>query len=212
MPTTATPRTGTPTDADGPALTADAIDGAPARTWAAELADVPTTIAWRAAVKKGATLVERGTCGETGHAWFHDYPRDENGNRVGGAEAAPVWWHDNGYEVTTVADEMTIAVDGGGNPRQLEVLSWRDNDHRAAQLNTWLDLQAERRYLELAVLAARRGQAEAFTAAVDALVAADPYALDAGLVARLTGRDLGDVTADGEDSGPEDDEDLLSGR
>ncbi len=159
--------------------------------WMAELAEVPNTIAYRAAIQAGALITPRGTSGETGHGWYWE-------------RAHETWVHDDGYN--TVAVDELGDTPGGEPVTSFEVTGWRDNEYRAVELAARFDRMAEREYEKSARRADKRGQAGAFRAAVDALVAADPYALDAGLYARLTGRDPAETTP-GTAGVAEDDED-----
>ena len=178
------------------ALPADTTDADRlADAWLAELEAVPDTIAWRAARSwRAATVVIRGTGGETTGAWFY--------NRTGGG-GTYAWMHHDGYNDPTPVDDAAVGAVGDGDPQPLEILDWRDNEYRRDEMDALADAETVREYERAAVRALRRGQAAAFRAAVERLHEADPTALDPGLYARLTGRDA----AEAADAEPYDDED-----
>lgn len=150
-------------------------------TWAELLAGVPGEAAHSTARKFGATVAARGTCGETTDTW--EYVRGHGR-----------WVH--------------VTGDGPNTPpADAEIIGWPGNEHREHELAAAADRRTADEYAALAELADSLGETAEFRVAVEALHEDDPYALDGGLYARLTGAEIVDGAGE-----PEDDEDRLSGR
>ena len=185
MTITVTLRTETAADTGTPAALP-----APGPTWTELLDAVPGEAALWAAQFRGAHVAPRGTCGEYEYAYAFD--------RVHGG-----WIRIDGHDnvVGVAADEV---------PDDVEVSDWPGLGHRAHELNAQVDQRIDDEYQALADLAMWYGPTEVtlFRAAVDALHADDPFALDAGLYARLAGLDPSEVDVpDGDREVESDDED-----
>lgn len=187
---TTTLRTDPAAETNRPALSAPT-----GPTWADLLADVPGAVALWAAVQFGATLAPRGTCGEYPYTWTYVRGLDR-------------WIREDGYGRCVEVDETAVGVGLTGDRYGVEVIEWT-RSWQADRLNAAHDVRLEAEYCALAELAESMGAGElaAFRTAVVELHAADPFALDPGLYARLVGAD----SVDGEGE-PEDDEDRLTGR